>query len=189
VAGGTSVERVEQEPPGIRKIDDDLIRDVAPYAVAVVAAEMFNRNLVHRQFERIYSKIVQFITGRVPDLSYGTAQIRPSRVRRLLQERPEETRAVLGNENPSDREIVERLWDECASLSLAALILNSEVRRAPAVQCDGETGEDPFSRRCPDRFVAAVRAYHGDARAEFALLSYTAIVVITAQNTNLPGGE
>jgi hypothetical protein len=42
-----------------------------------------------------------------------------------------------------------------------------------------------LDKACPGKFVAAVRACHGDARAESALLSYTPIVVTTASNTSL----
>jgi DICT domain-containing protein len=50
----------------------------ARIALAIVAVEKFNRNAIHRFAEISYARLYRKVFGRLPDLSFGPAQI-PSR--------------------------------------------------------------------------------------------------------------
>lgn len=93
----------------------------AQLAVALVAVEKFNRNAVQRWAERTYAGLYRAVLGEYPDLSYGPAQIRPSLLRRLAQERPDwQQAAAWAPAALSDEELLKLLFHECKALGIAA---------------------------------------------------------------------
>jgi hypothetical protein len=125
--------------------------------IAVVAVEKFNRNDLQRRAEWLYANALLATSGRLPDLSLGPAQIRPSTIRRLaaLPASPADLRKLAGD----DRALGDALANECLSLGLAAAVLES-------LAC----------KDCEDAERHAVMAYAGQRRRTDAAGDYTAVV-------------
>lgn len=126
-------------------------------AVAAVAVEKFNRHALHRTLEWALSRSTLALTGRLPELSLGPAQIRPSTVRRLVAAgvggaawRP------LGRD---DEALAQALGDECRALALATAVLATQA-------CTD----------CPDPAAHALQAYGGQRPRTDAVVDYVPIV-------------
>jgi hypothetical protein len=174
------------EPPAAgssardRSAEPNPVEPFIRYAIAVVAAEKFNRGYVRRRTELSYARVHSAVTGRVPDLSYGPAQIRVSRLRRLMADQGELASLALRKDDPSDKDILTILQDECSALALTALILFDEAQRIPQIRCEVGSNEQ---RMCPD-IPAAIRAYNGEARNSLSILNYADIVKTAGANTS-----
>jgi hypothetical protein len=126
-------------------------------AIAAVAVEKFNRHTVHRALEWALARSVLALTGRLPELSLGPAQIRPATVRRLVaagfggaQWRP------LGQD---EHALAQALGDECQALALATAILATQA-------CTD----------CPDPAAHALQVYGGQRPRTEAVVDYVPIV-------------
>ena len=69
--------------PGKIPLGGEEALDVGNLALALVAAEQYNRTAVRRFLERLYALGIYGLTGGLPDISLGPAQIRPSAMREI----------------------------------------------------------------------------------------------------------
>jgi hypothetical protein len=118
---------------------------VTNMALAIVAIEKFNRTALHRHAELTYAELHRWTFGRVPDLSYGPAQVRLSLLRRISAERPDwptaASWALL-----SDRELLEKVSHECEALRIAATVVLYGLTMPPRL-CRPAAAP----QACPDR--------------------------------------
>lgn len=149
-------------------------RDLSFLGIAVVAAEKFNRSKVHRFLEWHLAEIVQSVTGRLPDLSLGVAQVRPSTVRRYAGASSTFQRLVPESDDANLRVL---LRNECRSIELATAVL--QVMAAEMRQ----------SKRCSAEEAClelAVLRYGGHRHRSQAVVDYLGLV--TAMNRLLAEG-
>jgi hypothetical protein len=164
-------------------------------AIAAVAAEKFNRTSFHRAFEWTIADMVLKVTGHLPDLSLGPAQIRPSTLRTyahgpILSE--------LKIDSQSDKQLRESLIDECQSLLLATGLLQAlaneggQHRRCEGPETPVETdtpavseAPDQSERPACERFAAL--HYGGQRHDTGAVLNYVDIVMRMAAILNNEG--
>ncbi|MGC3985426.1 MAG: hypothetical protein QM777_12270 [Pseudorhodoferax sp.] len=133
------------------------LHEASDLAIAAVAVEKFNRHAVHRALEWTLAHAMLALTGRLPELSLGPAQIRPAAVRRLVA-------AGIGGEEwrplgQDERALAEALGDECRSLALAAALLAAQA-------CTD----------CSDPAAHALQAYGGQRPRTEAVVDYVPIV-------------
>jgi len=163
-----------------------LKEEAATIAIVLVAAEKFNRTVIHRILEGAYARVLHAVTGSMPDLSFGPAQMRISLARMLAEQRPKDAERLLRSASPLDSEILVALQTECTALSLAALHIHETMRRFTGGAEHEVCGVPPDATAVEGiacaRRAAAVRAYVGGRRAEAAPLSYTPIVVNAASS-------
>lgn len=83
---------------------------------ALLAAEKYNRTAVTRKIEGLWARAVFKLTGSLPDLSLGLAQIRPSAIQAAL--------AQAGDAVPlTDEELLDMALDDCSNVFAASLHL------------------------------------------------------------------
>jgi murein lipoprotein len=85
---------------------------VEKLTIAILAAEKYNRTAFERSIESWIAKIIFKYFGKVPDFSLGLAQIRPSTIRKMVEEN-------LGQTNISDSGILSMALDDCLNPKLA----------------------------------------------------------------------
>jgi hypothetical protein len=150
-------------------LDSAEIQKRVPHlALAIVAIEKFNRNALHRAVERTYAELHRRVSGRLPDLSFGPAQIRLSLLRRIAAERPDWPTAAAWS-TMSDDQLLDRLWQECEALKMVATVLlhGLAAPQDPACKDDG----------CPDPEQIVIEAYAGQRpRRRNAPIDYVGIV-------------
>ncbi|MFG6417001.1 hypothetical protein ACG02S_24195 [Roseateles sp. DC23W] len=129
---------------------------LAPLTMAVVAVEKFNRGGAQRRLEWWLATAGLAMSGRLPDLSLGPAQIRPSTLARLAND-PKAPAGIRASKQLKPAELRDQLMDECSSLGIAAEILQ---------QLRDEQGN----------LEAAVRAYGGNRRETQAVIDYVPVV-------------
>jgi hypothetical protein len=93
--------------PGVGQID---IKDLT---IAIVAAEKYNRPSFQRQLEAWLAELLLWYRGKLPEFSFGLAQIRPATARHLLQEE-------LGQFELSDHDLLALLMNNCHNVRIAA---------------------------------------------------------------------
>ena len=150
---------------------DDPKARAARLALAIVAVEKFNRNAAHRFVENSYAALHRWAFGRLPDLSFGPAQVRLSLLRRLSSASPEwaqtDSPEVIKSVSSSvaqwsalsDDQLLAKLLEECGALRIVSTIALHHWARSPN---DSET------------MVAA--AYAGQRRRSKAPIDYGGIV-------------
>ena len=148
-------------------------RRVPHLALAIVAIEKFNRNAMHRAVERTYAELHRSVSGRLPDLSFGPAQIRLSLLRRIAAERPDWPTAAAWS-SMSDDQLLDKLWQECEALKMVATVVLHElaVPREPVCNDSG----------CVDPEQIVIEAYAGQRpRRKNAPIDYVGIVQAMAR--------
>ncbi|WLI89722.1 hypothetical protein Q4S45_00980 [Massilia sp. R2A-15] len=144
----------------------------ARLALAAVAVEKFHRSELHRRVEWAYARAFSALTGRLPDISLGPAQIRVSTVRRIgaTVGGSQKTYSVL---HESDAELTKTLLDECRSLRLSAAIMSYYLGlpAGASAACGGKNRPD-----CPSEAERAANNYTGHRRATSAIVDYGPIV-------------
>ncbi len=161
----TEAEQEAAQAPARRGVLD--LHQARTLAIAAVAVEKFNRTAAQRALEWGLARSALALTGRLPDLSLGPAQIRPSTFRRLVANGgtgAADWGALAGDEQA----LAAALADECQSLGMAAGLM----RMAACTDC----GDHPA--------VRAVMAYGGQRRRTDATVDYTAIVLAIASMLN-----
>ncbi len=141
------------------------------WAIAVVAAEKFNRTTLHRSLEWTIANIYLRITGRLPDISLGPAQIRGSTVRRYANS---PVLAALRVGSLSDVQLRDALADECQSLLLANGVLRAIADESKALgRCGGAN-----QPACANVAVALYggKRPHSDYSGSGAVLDYVSVV-------------
>lgn len=106
----------------IGNFDNARIVDAGYLAVAAVAVEKFNRTPLHRSFEWRFARSYLWLTGRLPDISLGAAQIKVSTIRRIAAETAN-TKINYPAFRWGDAKLAELLEDECRSLNMTAAIM------------------------------------------------------------------
>jgi hypothetical protein len=140
-------------------VSEESTREHAAYlALAIVAVEKFNRNAMHRLAERTYAKLYRRAFGRLPDLSFGPAQIRLSLLRQIAAERPDWPE-VASWASMADEQLLDVLWQECNALRIVTTFALHQIDR----------------RQLSDADVAAT--YAGQRRRSAAPIDYASIVV------------
>jgi len=142
---------------------------VAELGIAIVAVEKFNRNAIQRFGERAYAGLYRGVFGRLPDLSFGPAQIRLSLLRRIAAERPDWPQAAAWKPM-SDDQLLDKLWQECDALKIVATIVVYQSGRLSQASNGGFVA---------DADVAA--AYAGQRRRTAAPIDYASIVETMVQ--------
>jgi hypothetical protein len=155
-------------------------QDAAKLAIIAVAIEKFHRTALHRRAEWAYARAFLSAFGKLPDLSLGPAQIRPSRIRKIsmdVAQRNGPYKNLHDVAHLPDSELANELSDECRSLRLAATIMYyyltkgnecaNENASENKVNCLGEEG---------DRNAFAARNYIGQRRTTSAIIDYAPIV-------------
>jgi len=154
-------------------VPEDLITDHATHvALAIVAVEKFNRNVVHRFAERIYAKLYRAAFGKLPDLSFGPAQIRLSTVRKMAAARSDWEK-VAAWASKSDDELLGMLWQECSALKTVTVFVLQELNR-------------PDKDNVADDVTDAAMAYVGQRRRTSALIDYAPIVSAMVSMMEMP---
>lgn len=151
------------------KAEADRLQTAQRLALAAVAVEKFHRTALHRSLEWLYARGYRAVFGRLPDLSFGPAQIRPSRVRQLARafDAADPRYKVLRD---SEADLPGVLTDECKSLNLAATIMYFYLKRSD--DCDKANLSD-----CPEYPVDfAARMYNGQHRTTSAVIDYAPVV-------------
>lgn len=146
----------------------ELLRRVPNMALAIVAIEKFNRTALHRHAELTYAELHRWTFGRVPDLSYGPAQVRLSLLRRIAAERPDwPTAAVWAS--LSDGELLDKVSHECEALKIAATVVLYGLTMPPRPGCSGAA--------CVNSEEAVIGAYAGQRpRRKHAPIDYVGLV-------------
>jgi hypothetical protein len=155
--------------PGVPLPEGLAPEHVAELAVAIVAVEKFNRNVIQRFAERTYARLYRSAFGQLPDLSFGPAQIRLSLLRRIAAERPDWPR-VAAWRRMSDDQLLDKLWQECDALKIVATIVVYQSDRLRQPSNGGFVA---------DADVAA--AYAGQRRRTAAPIDYASIVETMVQ--------
>jgi hypothetical protein len=155
----------------------DLTSDrAANIALAIVAVEKFNRNTIQRFAERSYASLHHLAFGQIPDLSFGPAQIRLSLLRQIAATRPDWPEAASWV-SLSDDQLLDRLWEECGALKIAAtVVVHQSVRLSQLSESHFATTAD----------IAA--SYAGQRRRSAAPIDYANIVeaMVSMMETQLP---
>ncbi len=138
--------------------------DVGNLALALVAAEQYNRTGVRRFLERLYALGIYGVTGGLPDISLGPAQIRPSAMREI-------------DPAATDAAILDSLGSECGSLSVASRLVARYAQDAVAA---GKSSLDEVVAAVAARYVgirknASVnQRYIGIVAAAYSLVAQSA---------------
>jgi len=93
------------------------ILDIKKLTLAIIAAEKYNRSSFHRMTESWLAALLVRLGARLPEFSFGLAQIRPASVRSFLQEE-------LDQAEFSDRDFLTLLTNDCHNVRLAAKYIN-----------------------------------------------------------------
>ncbi|MGQ3095122.1 MAG: hypothetical protein ACT6RP_16850 [Roseateles sp.] len=133
---------------------------LARLAMAVVAVEKFNRGWPQRRLEWWLAKTALALSGRIPDLSLGPAQIRPSTIASMAAH-TKAVPAVQAYGQLPPPELLAQLMDECVALGMAAHLLT---------QLRDEKGD----------LSAAIQAYGGQRRETYAVVDYVPVVFAIA---------
>lgn len=144
-------------------------RDLSNLAVAIVAAEKFNRSPLQRRMEWLWAGTAEVMTGTMPDLSLGPAQIRFSTVRRLAAN--EEVKALLQGRT-DDAALRSLVSDECSAVKLTSAIISATAQALGA------------SKRCQDEdscINLAILRYNGHRHESQAVVDYLGLVRSMAQ--------
>jgi tetratricopeptide (TPR) repeat protein len=96
--------------------------DVKRLTMAIVAAEKYNRGSFQRRMEGWIAGLSLRLRGRLPEFSYGLAQIRPATARALLEEE-------LGGLALSNRDLRALLLEPCQNVRLAGRYVDRLSRR------------------------------------------------------------
>lgn len=116
--------------------------------MSILAAEKYNRSAVMRWIEGAWARTVFSLTGELPDLSLGIAQIRPSTIRHALVQNA----AAIP---PSAGELLDYALDDCSNVFAASVHLQTLLQ---SVDVD----------MTQDQIVAAVaRLYSGGDNATY----------------------
>jgi hypothetical protein len=91
--------------------------------LAIAAVEMYNRRSARRSIEEHVAGASLRLTGRLPSMSLGVAQIRPEAARAVLE-------ADLRGVVPPDGELLALLRDRCHNLRIAGRIIRGLVEDA-----------------------------------------------------------
>jgi len=150
--------------PGKIPLGGEEALDVGNLAMALVAAEQYNRTAVRRFLERLYALGIYGLTGGLPDISLGPAQIRPSAMREI-------------DPMATDAAILDSLGSECGSLSVASRLVARYAQDAVAAK---KTTLDEVIAAVAGRYVgirknASVnQRYIGIVAAAYSLLAQSA---------------
>jgi len=150
--------------PGKIPLGGEEALDVGNLALALVAAEQYNRTAVRRFIERLYALGIYGLTGGLPDISLGPAQIRPSAMREI-------------DPTATDAAILDSLGSECGSLSVASRLVARYAQDAVAAK---KTTLDEVIAAVAGRYVgirknASVnQRYIGIVAAAYSLLAQSA---------------
>lgn len=156
---------------------DDLTSDrAANVALAIVAMEKFNRNTIQRYAERTYARLYRTAFGQIPDLSFGPAQIRLSLLRQIAAAHPDWSE-VASWVSLSDDKLLDKLWQECDALKIAATVVVHYFLR--------------LSRLSESHFVTiadVAASYAGQRRRSAAPIDYASIVdtMVSMMGNQLP---
>ena len=138
--GTTELVRCAGNASTIQFRDGKLYLDKA--TLAVVAAEMYNRDRTTRNIEFVIGNIYEWISGETPNFSYGAAQIRLSLAKRLLE--GEISKSLSTNE------VVDILKDDCNSIQLARAYIE-EI----AEKLENNLSVDSALRQIAARYIGA----------------------------------
>ena len=150
--------------PGKIPLGGEEALDVGNLAMALVAAEQYNRTAVRRFIERLYALGIYGLTGGLPDISLGPAQIRPSAMREI-------------DPTATDAAILDSLGSECGSLSVASRLVARYAQDAVAAK---KTTLDEVIAAVAGRYVgirknASVnQRYIGIVAAAYSLMAQSA---------------
>jgi hypothetical protein len=150
--------------PGKIPLGGEEALDVGNLALALVAAEQYNRTAVRRFIERLYALGIYGLTGGLPDISLGPAQIRPSAMREI-------------DPTATDAAILDSLGSECGSLSVASRLVARYAQDAVAAK---KTTLDEVIAAVAGRYVGIRRnasvnqRYIGIVAAAYSLLAQSA---------------
>ena len=150
--------------PGKIPLGGEEALDVGNLAMALVAAEQYNRTAVRRFIGRLYALGIYGLTGGLPDISLGPAQIRPSAMREI-------------DPTATDAAILDSLGSECGSLSVASRLVARYAQDAVAAK---KTTLDEVIAAVAGRYVgirknASVnQRYIGIVAAAYSLLAQSA---------------
>jgi hypothetical protein len=150
--------------PGKIPLGGEEALDVGNLALALVAAEQYNRTAVRRFIERLYALGIYGLTGGLPDISLGPAQIRPSAMREI-------------DPTATDAAILDSLGSECGSLSVASRLVARYAQDAVAAK---KTTLDEVIAAVAGRYVgirknASVnQRYIGIVAAAYSLMAQSA---------------
>ncbi|WP_338663009.1 hypothetical protein VQH23_23070 [Pararoseomonas sp. SCSIO 73927] len=138
----------------------------ARLALAAVATERANRNFAQRWVELRYAALALRLTGRVPDISLGPGQIRPSTLRRL----PSGMEGINPFPLPEGGSVIEALSNTCFAIRAAALIFYHFLGD-PEVAGDERPGAAAAAR-----YVGRVRRAREAGVGEAPALDYAEVV-------------
>ena len=105
--------------------------DLRALCKAIFAAEKYNRSPFQRGLKQFVASIILKLTGKLPEYSFGLAQLRPSTARTLLQEE-------LGGKNLSEKDLFEILTNDCLCVHLAAKHIEALSRRFASQNAKGD---------------------------------------------------
>lgn len=88
------------------------ILDIEKLTAAIIAAEKYNRNYYQRKLEILLAQVSLKYKNTIPNFSYGLAQIKPDKIRKLLENE-------LNNYSVDDFILLDTLRDNCQNVRLA----------------------------------------------------------------------
>lgn len=149
----------------------DELEQAALFALAIVAVEKFHRTSLHRRVEWYYASLFAAVFRRMPDLSFGAAQIRLSTLRRTAAQAGGTTGpfSLLSRPEP---ELLTLLRNECSALHLVTLLMARALATTEEPNCPDDWDE----ARCPTREALAAAVYAGQRRRTHAIIDYGPIV-------------
>jgi hypothetical protein len=146
-------------------VDNRLLRpnsisniDLSALTLSIIAAEKYNRGTFSRKLEFFVARLNQILGGKVPDFTYGVAQMRLSHARDILRERGLD-------KGLSDYDIMEILEDDCASVAIASDFVSRSVVSA-----------DRFSHSPEEIIKKVAQEYNGSPSLASGTFLYTQAV-------------
>lgn len=116
--------------------------DIHNLTIAILAAEKYNRSAFERRFEIGLAEFLLGASGRIPDFSYGIAQMRPEVAKRVL-------RAELGEFSLPDSDLLALLGNACQSARLASQYLEMLI------------GQEHTAKTLDELIAKLAQAYNG----------------------------
>lgn len=155
--------RSAPEGSGLKMLDEVDTRQAM--MAAILAAEKYNRGPIRRGSEALIARGMLRFTGRVPEMSLGLAQVKPSIARQVL---PKEQIGLM-----SEPEFLDFLLDDCGSAYVASLYVATLLH------------EEPVDRPVGDVVADVAARYNGGGNPDYAAAVAAAFFQMMGPNFDL----
>jgi hypothetical protein len=155
------------EPFPIMVLPSGQVLDPTTLTKAIIAAEKYNRNSLRRNLESQIARFLIPFMGKLPDFSYGLAQIKAETARSLMQ---------LDNIQMEGSELLDFIADDCQNIRLASEYTFSLLEE---VKNDSQEQTLSSEERRQEEFISTEEViqrvaskYNGSSRESISGLRY-----------------